>query len=79
MTNSAAPIDLDQQLHTLHERFTSAMDGRLGEMDPDRKERYFAVLSLLVTTLETPAAGLRDILQEMMTEAMSFVLQEMQS
>ena len=48
-------------------------------MDPERKERYAAVLSLLVTKLENPALGLREILQEMMTDAMSFVLQEMQS
>lgn len=72
-------IDLDEQLRALHDRFTVAMNGRLADMDDERKERYFAVLSMLVSKLENPAAGLRDILQEMMTEAMSFVLQEMQS
>ena len=79
MTQSAAPTDLDHHLGILHQRFTKAMDGRLQEMDPARKERYAAVLSLLVAKLENPALGLREILQEMMTDAMSFVLQEMQS
>ena len=79
MTTSAAPSDLDPQLAVLHQRFIQAMAGRLPEMDPERKERYAAVLSLLVTKLENPALGLREILQEMMTDAMSFVLQEMQS
>jgi hypothetical protein len=55
------------------------MATRVPAMDPDRKERYAAVLSMLVTKLEDPALGLREILQEMMTDAMSYVLQEMQS
>lgn len=71
--------EIDRQLNALHERFTKAMEGRLGEMGEERKERYFAVLSLLVTKLETPEKGLKEIGQEMMTDAMSFVLQEMQS
>ena len=79
MSESPVPSELDRQLNALHQRFTKAMEGRLGEMDPDRKERYAAVLSLLVTKLESPAKGLKEIGQEMMTDAMSFVLQEMQS
>ena len=79
MANPAALSDLDRQLSALHQRFTQAMETRLPEMDADRKDRYAAVLSMLVTKLENPALGLREILQEMMTDAMSFVLQEMQS
>ena len=79
MSESPYPSDLDRQLNALHERFAKAMAARLGGMDPDRKERYFAVLSLLVTKLESPTKGLKEIGQEMMTDAMSFVLQEMQS
>lgn len=71
--------EIDHQLNALHQRFTKAMEGRLEEMGEERKERYFAVLSLLVSKLETPAKGLKEIGQEMMTDAMSFVLQEMQS
>ena len=54
------------------------MDGRLGGMSPEMKETYFSILSKLVTKLETEEKGLREVAQEMMTEAMSEVLQVMQ-
>jgi hypothetical protein len=79
MSDAADPSELDRHLAALHERLTAAMATRVPAMDPDRKERYAAVLSMLVTKLEDPALGLREILQEMMTDAMSYVLQEMQS
>jgi hypothetical protein len=55
-----------------------AMDGRLPAMGFDTKERYFAVLSALVEKLETPAKPMREIMQEMMTEAATVILQELQ-
>jgi len=55
-----------------------AMDGRLGSMTPEIKETYFSILSKLVTKLETDEKGLREVAQEMMSEAMSEVLQVMQ-
>jgi hypothetical protein len=76
----------DRQLHKLldadilmtHDRFVIAMRGRLGEMPLDTKERYFAILSLLVGKLEEPAKGLQQILQECFAEAASVVMAEMQ-
>jgi hypothetical protein len=55
------------------------MDGRLGAMSAETKERYFAVLSSLVTKLETSEKPMREIMQEMMSEAVTLILQEMQS
>jgi hypothetical protein len=54
------------------------MDGRLPTLGLDTKERYFAVLSALVTKLEDPAKSLKDIMQEMMLEAGNMILQELQ-
>ena len=47
-------------------------------MSADTKERYFAVLSVLVAKLETSDKSMRDIMQEMMSEAASVILQELQ-
>lgn len=55
------------------------MDGRLDSMTFDSKERYFAVLSTLVTKLETNGKPMREIMQEMMTEAASVIFQELQN
>jgi hypothetical protein len=55
------------------------MDGRLDAMSVDTKERYFAVLSTLVSKLETNGKSMREIMQEMMTEAASVILQELQA
>jgi hypothetical protein len=69
--------DLDNQLRMTHDRFVTAMNSRLPGMPLEQKERYFAVLSALVGKLETPNKQLRDVLQEMMAEAASYVFQEM--
>lgn len=79
MTQRALPSDLDPQIVATHRRFVKAMDARLDSMGPDTKERYFAVLSMLVGKLETGEKPLREIFQEMMAEAMGLILQEMQS
>ncbi len=70
--------DVDRLIVAAHRRFVKAMDGRLGAMSPEVKETYFSVLSKLVAKLETNDKALREIMQEMMTEAMSEVLQVMQ-
>jgi hypothetical protein len=48
-------------------------------MSIDSKERYFAVLSTLVEKLETNGKPMREIMQEMMTEAASVIFQELQN
>ena len=69
--------DLDNQVHMTHDRFVTAMNARLPTMPLEQKERYFAVLSALVAKLEEPAKPLREVLQEMMAEAATYVFQEM--
>jgi hypothetical protein len=69
--------DLESQVRMTHDRFVAAMNARLPAMPLEQKERYFAVLSTLVTKLEAPTKSLREILQEMMAEAASYVFQEM--
>ena len=78
MQSRALQKDLDRQIIAIHRRFTKAMDGRLGTMHPETKERYFAVLSTLVAKLESIEKPMREIMQEMMSEAASLILQEMQ-
>ncbi len=55
------------------------MDGRLDAMSVETKERYFAVLASLVAKLEINGKPMREIMQEMMTEAASVILQELQA
>ena len=71
--------DIDRQIIATHRRFTKAMDGRLDSMSFESKERYFAVLSTLVEKLETNGKPMREIMQEMMTEAASMIFQELQN
>ena len=52
MQPRALQKDLDRQIVATHRRFVKAMDGRLGDLSADTKERYFAVLSALVAKLE---------------------------
>jgi hypothetical protein len=78
MPAAALQKDLDHQIVQTHRRLVRAMGGRLGTMSFETKERYFAVLSTLVGKLETTEKSMREILQEMMAEAASLILQEMQ-
>jgi hypothetical protein len=48
-------------------------------MSLETKERYFALLSKLTGKLEDGGKSLREIMQEMMADAASVILQEMQS
>ena len=67
---------LDNDIAAAHQRFLVAMQSRLPGMSVETKERYFAVLSLLVGKLETPDKNLREIAQEIMAEAAAYILQE---
>jgi hypothetical protein len=78
MSQRSPEKEVDRLIFAAHKRFVKAMDGRLDLMSAEMKETYFSVLSKLVTKLETEEKGLREIAQEMMTEAMSEVLQMMQ-
>jgi hypothetical protein len=77
MNGRALQKDLDRQVAATHRRFVKAMDARLPAMSPETKERYFAVLSVLVGKLENSEKPLREILQEMVNEAGSAILAEM--
>lgn len=79
MSSTAAREHLDHEIHTTHQRLVRAMEARLPAIPADSKERYFGILSLLVAKLEMGSKPLREILQEMMTEAAAVILQEMQT
>jgi len=68
---------LDSDISATHRRFLTAMETRLPAMNVETKERYFAILSSLVSKLEMPEKHLREILQEMMAETASYLFQEM--
>jgi hypothetical protein len=69
--------DLENQIRMTHERFVAAIAARLPAMTLEQKERYFVVLSSLVTRLEDAGKPLKTILQEMMAEAAPFLFREM--
>jgi hypothetical protein len=77
MSGRALQNDLDRQIVATHRRFVKAMDGRLPDMGADTKERYFAVLSVLVAKLEDAGKPLKEVMQEMVSEAGHMILQEM--
>ena len=76
MSRSLLDTDLDRQITTTHERFVKAMTARLPDMGTDTKERYFGMLSTLVSKLEQNGKSLREVLQETMSEAASVILLE---
>ena len=76
---AAAQSDLDKQIAALHKRFVKAMEERMGPVSTDTKEAYVAILLKLVAKLEASDKPLKEIFQEMMAEAMSEVLQMIQS
>jgi len=78
MPPRALPKNLDRQIVDTHRRFVKAMAERLGTMRMDTKERYFAVLTVLVAKLEASDKSMREIMQEMMGEAATVILQELQ-
>lgn len=71
--------DLEKQIIATHKRFQKAMQARLPHMSLGTRERYFAVLSLLVTKLEDPSKPLRDVLQDVLIESAPYIAQELSS
>jgi hypothetical protein len=69
---------LDSEILVTHDRFVAAMADRLAEMHLETKERYFAVLSLLVAKLEDSSKDLQQVLQEMVAESATIIMAEMQ-
>jgi ATP-dependent Zn protease len=78
MSPRATPSELDRQIAATHRRFVKAMEERVTAMTDETKEAYFALLSKLVEKLENPERALREIVQEMMAEAMTELLHLMQ-
>jgi hypothetical protein len=68
---------LDGDIVMVHERFVQAMEARLPTLELASKERYFAVLTILVGKLESDEKTMREILVEMMAEAGRHLMEEM--
>ncbi len=77
MPNDLLSKGLDRDISQVHRRFMAAMETRLPAMSLETKERYFALLSALVTKLEIEEKNLREILSEMMAESAAIILQEL--
>lgn len=71
--------DLERQIAELHERFSGAMAVRCPLMSLEQKERYFVVISSLVSKLEDRSKPLKQILQEVAAEVLPQVMAELQS
>ena len=69
--------DLEKQIIATQKRFQKAMQARLAYMSLSSKERYFAVLSLLVTKLADVERPLRDVLQDVLIESAPYIAQEL--
>lgn len=68
---------LDSDIVMVHERFVQAMEARLPTLELASKERYFAVLTILVGKLESDEKTMREVLVEMMAEAGRHLMEEM--
>jgi hypothetical protein len=77
--NEQVRVALEADVRMTQERFCAAMEARLPSIEPDSLERYFGVLSKLVLKLEDPDRTLGQIMNEMMAETASIIMQEMQS
>ena len=71
--------DLDKQILATQQRFQQVMKARLAKMSVESKERYFAVLSVLVSKLEDPHKPLREVLQDVVIESAPYIAQELSS
>lgn len=67
---------LDSDIALVHQRFVATMEARLPGLELPSKERYLAVLSMLVVKLEDPGKEMREILVEMMAEAGRHLMEE---
>jgi len=68
---------LDSDIAITHQRFVQAMEARLPTLELASKERYFAVLTILVGKLESGEKTMREVLVEMMAEAGRHIMEEM--
>ncbi|MDX2168801.1 MAG: hypothetical protein SF182_17140 [Deltaproteobacteria bacterium] len=68
---------LDGDIVMAHERFVEAMEARLPTLELASKERYFAVLTILIGKLETAEKSMQEVLVEMMAEAGRHLMEEM--
>ncbi len=66
-----------QQLSETHVRFSELMESRMAQAELAEVERYFALLSNLVVKLEDADLTLRDIMAEMVAEALPIVMAEL--
>ncbi len=71
--------DLEKQIIATQKRFQKTMQARLAYMSLSSKERYFAVLSLLVTKLEDVEKPLRDVLQDVLIESAPYIADELKT
>lgn len=68
---------LDGDIVMAHQRFVQVMEARLPGLEMPSKERYFAVLTVLIGKLEDADKTMRDVLVEMMAEAGRHLMEEM--
>ena len=78
-TTDLVEKDLEKQIIATQKRFQKAMQARLAYMNLPSKERYFAVLSLLVTKLEDVEKPLRDVLQDVLIESAPYIADELKT
>ena len=68
---------LDKDIAFAHQRFVAAMEARLPTLEMPSKERYFAILTLLVGKLEAQEKTMREVLVEMLAEASRHLMEEL--
>jgi hypothetical protein len=68
---------LREQIGETHDRFLHAMSHRLSSVDADDLERYFAIVSNLVSKLEDDCKTLRQVAQEMVSETATIIMSEL--
>jgi len=79
MSDDLISQGLDSDIRMTHERFVAAMESRLPTMSIEMKETYFAILANLVGKLESLDQPMREVLREMMLEAGTLIMQQLNS
>ena len=68
---------LTSEIAQTHARFVELMTTRLADVDGDELERYFAILSKLVSKLEDDEKTLREVAKEMVAESAAVIMAEL--
>ncbi len=68
---------LGRDILDAHERFSRAMAKRLPQMDLGERERYFAMVAMLVGKLEQTDKPLRQVFHETAAELLPILMQEL--